>query len=96
MSCKLRASVSITRELLKPSVPDHDQLKSRDKKAKDRQKSDHDKRHRAKDTPLKSGDGVWMPDRESEARVEQEVAPRSFELITTDGVTLHRNQSSVH
>ena len=36
-----------------------------------------------------------MPDRESEARVEQEVAPRSFELITSDGVTLRRNQSSL-
>lgn len=39
---------------------------------------------------------MWIPDRESEGRVEQEVTPRSFEPITSDGITLRRNQSSVH
>ena len=46
--------------------------------------------------PLRSGDRVWIPDRESEARVEQEVAPRSFEMIKSDGVAIRRNQTSVH
>ena len=38
---------------------------------------------------------MWMPDREVEAFVKREVAPRSFELITNDGVTVRRNQSGV-
>ena len=36
-----------------------------------------------------------MPDRESEACVEREVTPRSFELVTSEGVAVRRNQSSV-
>ena len=97
MSRKLRASVPtcISRESLKPVVPDYDQLKAQDKNVKDRQKHGHDKRHRVKGTPLKSGDRVWMPDRESEVCIKQEVAPRSFELITSDGVAVRRNQSIV-
>ena len=95
MSGKLRASVLISRELLKPSVPDYAKLKARDKKAKDRQKRNHDKRHRAKRKSLKPGDRVWMPDRETEAHVQRQVAPRSSELITKDGVTVRRNQSIV-
>ena len=94
MSRKLRASVPIPRESLKPSVPDYAQLKARDK-VKDRQKHNHDKRHRAKQMPLQLGDRVWMPDRELEARVEQEVAPRSFKLTKSEGVAVRRNQNSV-
>ena len=44
---------------------------------------------------LQPGDQVWVPDRASEARVEQEVAPRSFELVTDGGVSVRRNQRSV-
>ena len=95
MSRKLRASVPISCEALRPSVPDYAKLKAQDKKVKDRQKRNHDKRHRAKRNPLKPGDRVWMPDREVEAFVKREVAPRSFELITNDGVMVRRNQSSV-
>ena len=47
MSRKLRALVPVSREELEPSVPDYAELKTRDKKAKDRQKRNHDKRHRA-------------------------------------------------
>ena len=36
------------------------------------------------------------PEIESEASIEQEVAPWSFELITSDGVAVRRNQSCVH
>ena len=65
--------------------------------AKERQKKDFDKYHRAKETPppLAPGERVWIPDRESEALVESEVAPRSYEFTTSDGSTVRRNQSSV-
>ena len=96
MSRKLRASGPISRELLKLSVPDFTKIKARDKNAKDHQKHNYDKRHRAKRKSLKPGNRVWMPDRETEAHVQRQVAPRSFELITNDGVTVRRNQSSVH
>ena len=96
MSRKLRASGPISRELLKLSVPDFTKMKAQDKNAKDHQKHNYDKRHRAKRKSLKPGNRVWMPDRETEAHVQRQVAPRSFELITNDGVTVRRNQSSVH
>ncbi len=65
--------------------------------AKERQKKDFDKYHRAKETPppLAPGERVWIPDRESEALVESEVAPRSYEFTTSEGSTVRRNQSSV-
>ena len=56
MSRKLRASVPISRQQLKPAVPNDAQLRARDKKAKDRQKRDYDKRHRARDVST-----AWRP-----------------------------------
>ena len=96
MCQKLRGIVPITREQLQPKVPDEERLKCQDTKAKARQKKDFDRYHRAKETlPLSPGERVWIPDRESEALVGSEVAPRSYEFTTTDGSTVRRNQSSV-
>lgn len=81
MCRKLRGVVPITRDLLKPSVPDSGKLRALDKKAKDRQKDDHDRYHRVKQLPpLTPGDRVWIPDRKEEALVGSRVAPCSLLL----------------
>ena len=96
MSRRLRGSVPIARQQLQPEALDYERLKRLDKEAKQRQKQDFDRRHRATETlPLSPGDRVWMPDRSSEAHVESQVAPRSFELTTEDGSVVRRNQSSI-
>ena len=93
MCRKLRGIVPITREKLQPKVPDKEKVKHQDMIAKEK---DFDKYHKAKETPpLAPGERVWIPDRESEALVESEVAPRSYEFTTSDGSTVRRNQSSV-
>ena len=35
---------------------------------------------------------MWIPARETEAVVEEEVAPRSYEVTTPSGVTVRRNR----
>jgi len=71
-------------------------LKSEDEKAKKKQKKDFDRHHRAMEVPpLTPGERVWIPDRESKAVVDCEVAPRSYEFTTSEGSTVRRNQSSV-
>ena len=95
MSRKLRTVVPITREQRRPQVPDIDTLKEREKQLKDRQKRNFDKRHGVRDLPqLIPGDLVWMPDREEEAVVEEEVAPRSYD-VSTSGGTLRRNRRNL-
>ena len=95
MSRKLRTVVPITREQRIPQVPDIDTLKEREKQLKDRQKRNFDKRHGVRDLPqLIPGDLVWMPDREEEAVVEEEVAPLSYD-VSTSGGTLRRNRRNL-
>ena len=38
---------------------------------------------------------MWIPARETEAVVEEEVAPRSYEVTTPSGVTVHRNRQDL-
>ena len=45
-------------------------------------------------TPLISGQTVWMPDREQEAQVTQEVGTRSHEVQTSEG-TYRRNRKAL-
>ena len=57
-----------------------------DKKLKDKQKSDHDSHHGVQPLPpLNSGEEVWIPDRQEEASVAQEVGPESYEVTTPEG-----------
>ena len=64
-------------------------VEGKDEALKTTQKRDHDKRHRSRDLPhLSTGDTVWIPAHETEAVVEEEVAPRSYEVTTPSGVTV--------
>ena len=42
-------------------------------------------------TPLKPGDRVWIPQRQREGEVQEEVAPRSY-TVESGGDTIRRNR----
>ena len=87
MARKLRTNIPITREQLKPKVPDQSSLRERDERDKARQQSNYDQHHRAKElSPLMAGQMVWMPDRNEEAKVVQEAGTRSYEVETSEGM----------
>lgn len=46
-------------------------------------------------TPLIPGQTVWMPDREQEAQVTQEVGTRSYEAQTSEGTYRHNRKALV-
>ena len=92
MSRKLRTTVPIPREQRKPKVPDLESLRAREEEIKRSQKRNFDIRHGVRDLPeLEEGELVWIPDRQSEAVVQEEVAPRSYNVSTPDG-TVRRNR----
>ena len=81
-------SVSTHRESRKPQVPDEEVVRERDKLLKDKQKENFDKQHGVRAIPsLKTGQLVWLPNSETEAHVEEQVATieRSYTVNTTQG-----------
>ena len=95
MSRKLRTTVPIPREQRKPSVPDLESLRAREEEIKKSQKRNFDIRHRVRDLPkLEEGELVWIPDRRSEAVVQEEVAPRSYTVSTPDGYSKTQQERS--
>ena len=67
-------------------------MKEKDKHLKIRQKQNFDSHHGVRELPpLAQGDTVWVPDRESQGTTQEEVAPHSYEVTTSDG-TYHRNR----
>ena len=86
MSHTLWSTVPTTRSQRAPTVPNHDNVLANDDKLKARQKDNHDSHRGARVLPhLSPGDSVWMPDHHTEASVEQEVGPQSFQVTTSDG-----------
>ena len=82
----------MTREQRKPKVPDQTQIKEREEEIKKRLKRNYDRRNGVRELPdLNPGDIVWIPDREEEAVVQEEVAPRSYRVNTPEG-TVRRNR----
>ena len=92
MGRKLRTTVPTTRGQLIPRVPDSTVVRERHQHQKQRQEKTFNCHHGARDLPeLSPGDTVWVPDRRSEAIVQDEANPRSYEVETTDG-TYRRNR----
>jgi len=92
MGRKLRTTVPITRQQRKPIVPDHSAVTERDKREKARQAENFNFHHGARQLPtLQPGDTVYVKDRDSTGTVLREVAPRSYEVDTSDG-TVRRNR----
>ena len=86
MSRTLRTTLSGTREQRIPKLVEISSLKEKDEQVKEHQKRNYDQHHRTRDLPpLESGETVWIPDRESEGTVREEVSPRSHIVETADG-----------
>lgn len=95
MSRKLRTNIPMTRDSLKPAVPDSALLREREEQYRTRVQSNYNQHHGVRElTPLNPGQTVWIPDRGEEAQVMQEAGTRSYEVETSDG-TYHRNRRAL-
>jgi len=95
MGRKLRTTVPTIQKQLIPRVPDSTLIRKRDKQQKQRQERTFNMRHGARELPeLVPGDNVWVPDRNSEATVLDEVNHRSYEVETSEG-TYRRNSRDI-
>ena len=95
MSRILRSTVPTTRTQRAPRVPDGGTVRANDRKIKTRQKENFDIRHGARELPpLEPGDTVWLPDRRTEATVQEEVGPQSFQVESADG-SYRRNRRDI-
>ena len=87
----MRTTVPVSPEVLQPKVPDYSSLASKEMSVREKQKRHFDKRHKAQELkPLAPGDSVWIPGMQVGGTVEKEVAPRSYQVSTSQG-SLHRN-----
>ena len=63
MARRLRTTVPVIADQLKPSIPDFTRVKAKDDMIKERQKRNFDQHHGARDLPpLSRGDTVWITD----------------------------------
>jgi len=86
MSRNLRTTLPMTREQRTPRVADRREVEERDDHIKERQKSNYDRGHRARElTPLEPGDTVWVPDRDSSGTIVEETSPHSHIVETPEG-----------
>ena len=95
MSRILRSTVPTTRAQRAPQVPDSDVVQTKGQADKARQKRNFDSHHGARTLPsLMPGDVVWLPDRQTEGVVQDEVAPQSFQVVSPDG-SYRRNRQDI-
>ena len=95
MNRKLRTTLPIPRSSLIPSIPDRELLREKDEHYKTLQKQNFDDHHGVRELPqLQSGDAVWIPDRNSEAVVLEQVNERSYQVQTPEG-TYRRNRRAL-
>ena len=96
MSRRLRSTVPISLKQRMPEKPDMAMVRDRDEEIKEKQKRNFDRRHRSTELPpLSPGDLVWLPSQEKEAVVGEEVAPRSYQVITPNGFETRRNRQDL-
>lgn len=85
----LRSTVPTTRAQREPKVPDLTSVRMRDQQSKARQKRNHDGAREL--PPLQPGDQVWIPQRQREGVVQDEVSPQSYN-VDFGGDTIRRNR----
>ena len=91
MGRMLQSTVATTRSQRMPKLSDAKSLREKDEYLKNGQKVSFDANHSAKELlPLTPGESVWVPDREMEGRVGDEVASHLYKVTTADG-TYRRN-----
>ena len=79
---------------LLPKVPDVTIVKKREKDYREKIKENYDRRHQVfASEELSPGDMVWIPDQRKEGKIVQnDEAPRSVLIQTSDGGLLRRNR----
>ena len=81
-----------TRAQRKPRSPDLSLVRTRDQKNNARQKKNFDSHRGARELlPLLPGDLVWLPQRECEGEVQEEVAPQSY-TVEFEGSSVRRTR----
>ena len=96
MSRKLRTTLPMSRETLKPVAPDPSLIREREEKLRERTQRNYDQHHGVRELePLSSGQSVWIPDRGEEAQVLQEAGTRSYEVQTSEGGVYRRNRRAL-
>ena len=92
MGRKLRTTLPVIEEQLKPSLPNERAVRRKEKMMKQRMKRNYDRRHGAKELKeLQPGDIVWLPDNKQEGTVMEKTNTRSYTVRVQDG-TIRRNQ----
>ena len=87
MNRKLRTTLPILPQDLKPNVPNYSMLQSSEKQQREKQKQNFDSRHVAHTlAPLKEGMTVWVPYHKCLGKVITQVGPRSYQIETSYGV----------
>ena len=93
MGRKLRSTIPISLQLLRPKLPNHLQVKEKEKLKNIKQKRNFDKRRKViQYIPLIRGDVVWIKDLKAKGRVVGKAPyPRSYYIQTSNG-TYRRNR----
>ena len=96
MGRKLRTTVPIIPEQLKPKLPDLAALKDTEQRARNKMKQDHDTHHRVRSlSVLSPGTKVWVPDQRLYGTIVASPRPRSY-LVETPFRQIRRNRRSVN
>ena len=92
MGRKLRTTLSVVEEQLKPSLPNEKAVRRKEKMMKQRMKRNYDWRHDPKELKgLQPGDIVWIPENKQEGTVMEKNNTRSYMVRVQDG-TIRRNR----
>lgn len=91
MNRRLRSNVPSTRELREPTIPDRQKIAVKERKQRVDQKRNHDHHHGSRELP----ELVWIPDREEDAQVREQVAPRPYEVETNRNGVYRRNRRDI-
>ena len=87
MRRKIRTTLPIVGDQLKPRMPNVNKLRKKEERIRDRMKRNFDKHHNARILKtLSPGDTVWIPDLERDASgtvVRQETSPRSYIVLAS-------------
>ena len=97
MGRKLRSTVPVLPQVLKPETPLSGAIRERESARQARNKANYDSRHQAIQLPLLSpGDPVWVRDLDRFGKVDGPMAgaPRSY-AVRTDKGTVRRNRQAL-
>ena len=87
----LQSSVPTSQAQRRPQLPDLARVRARDCQGKARQMSNHDQHHGVRSLPpLHMGDRVWIPQREQEGEIREEVSSQLY-TVEREGDTIRRH-----